>query len=117
MLVFFVILIVVVLVLVGWHRMTILRSRFRAALVSSFVSVGVGFPAHRSQNDLLLDWVESSVLLAWGSIWIFFANVMEELVLVWHYSLDVVQGHLGKLPDRIGLLLSSIVAIFSLKHF
>ena len=86
-------------------------------MVATFISVGVGFPAHRSQNDLLFDGVESSVLLAWGSIRILLANVMEELVLVWHYSLDVVQGHLGKLPDRLGLLLSSIVAIFSLKHF
>jgi len=97
--------------------MTVLRSRFRAALVSSFISVGVRFTAHRSQNDLLLDWVESSMLLAWGSIRILLANVMEELVLVGHYSLDVVQGHLGELPDRLGLLLSSIAAIFPLRHF
>jgi hypothetical protein len=116
LLIFFVILIVVVLVLVGWHRMTVLRSRFRAALVPSFVPVGVGFTTHRSQNDLPLDWVESSVLLAWGSIRILLANVMEELVLIWHYSLDVVQGHLSKFPDRLGLLLSSIAAIFTLRH-
>jgi hypothetical protein len=117
LLISFVILIVVVLALVGWHRMTILRSRFRAALISSFVSVGVGFPAHRSQNDLLLDWVESSLLLTWGSIRILLANVMKELVLVWYYSLDVVQSHLGELSDRLGLLLSSIIAIFALRHF
>ena len=84
--------------------MTVLRSRFRAALVSSFVPVRVGFTAHRSQNYLLLNWVESSVLLAWGSIRILLANVMEELVLVGHYSLDVVQSHLGELPDILGLL-------------
>ena len=85
-------------------------------MVATFISVGVGFPAHRSQNDLLLDWVETSVLLVWGSIRILLANVMKELVLVGHYSLDVVQSHLGELPDRLGLLLSSIAAIFPLRH-
>jgi hypothetical protein len=86
-------------------------------VVSSFVPVGVGFTTHRSQNDLLLNGVEPSVLLAWRSIGILFAYVMKELVLVWNYCLDVIQGHLRELPDSLGLLLFSIVAIFSLRHF
>jgi len=82
--------------------MTVLRSRFRAAGVSSFVPVGVGFTTHRSQNDLLLNGVEPSVLLAWGNIRILLAYVMKELVLVWNYCLDVIQGHLRELPDSLG---------------
>ena len=93
--------------------MTVLRSRFRAAVVSSFVPVGVGFTAHRSQNDLLLKGGEASVLLARGSIRVLF-YVMKELALVWNYCLDVIQGHLRELPCRLGLLLFSIVAFFSL---
>ena len=97
--------------------MTVLRSRFRAAMVSSFVPVRVGFTTHRSQNDLLFNGVEPSVLLARGSIRVLLAYVMKELVLVWNYSLDVIQGHLRELPYRLRLLIFSIVAIFSLRHF
>jgi hypothetical protein len=97
--------------------MTVLRSRFRAAVVSSFVPVGVGFATHRSQNDLLFNGVGPSVLLTRGSIRVLLAYVMKELVLVWNYSLDVIQGHLRELPDRLGLLLFSIVAIFTLRYF
>jgi hypothetical protein len=86
-------------------------------VVSSFVPVGVGFTAHRSQNDLLLNRVEPSVLLTRGSIRVLLAYVMKELVLVWDYSLDVIQGHLSELPDRLGLLLFSMVTVFSLRHF